>query len=149
MRISTAPAVGGLVRGRSRFAKLAVVAAATTAVAAGGLVGAAPASAHPSCDPGSHCQFFLTVGSSRHQEPNSDPNLSDDTFDNGAVVNNNSESASNSSTGNFESHYYDGFNFSGFLYCINPGNAANLPASLKNRASSLQLRPRTAVVCLA
>jgi hypothetical protein len=150
MRIRTAPAARSVARWRSRLTRFAVVSGVTAAVAAGSVVAASPASAHPTCDPGFHCQFFTFLGSSRHQEFNSDGNLSDDFFDNGAVVNNNSWAASNSSTGGFESHYYDGFNNTGaFLFCINPGNGANVPVSLRDRASSLRLRPRTSVVCLA
>jgi hypothetical protein len=140
-------------RARSRLTRLTVAMTATGALAVGGLLTAPTASAHPTCDAGFHCQFFTFLGSSRHQEFNSDPNFSDDVFGNGEVVNNNSWAASNSSTGNFESHYYDGFNptvgGSGFLFCINPGSGADLPTNLRDRASSLILRPRTSVHCLA
>jgi hypothetical protein len=147
-----------LLLGRGRPARLAAVASTTVALAAGGLAMAEPASAHPSCDRGNHCQFWLELpetnpNTSRHQSFNGDPDFSDNRFANGRFVDNNSWAASNSTTQNLESHYYDGYHpavgGAGFLFCINPGMGANLPTNLRDRASSLILRPRTPVRCLA
>ncbi len=115
-----------------------------------------PSVAGANCSAGFHCLFFTTVASSKHQYFDSVDNFNGDTFSGGngvgagAPVDNNSESASNSSTGNRESHYYDLPNHSVFLFCVNPGATVNsLPDNLKNRASSLRLRPRTPVRCLS
>jgi len=153
MRVRKASLTDRATRVRSRLTRFAVVSGMAAALAAGSVVAAAPASAHPTCPSGYHCQFFLLLGSSRNAEFNSDPNFSDDHFGNGAVVNNNSWAASNSTTSDYESHYYDGFNpyvgGPGFLFCINPHNGANVPVSLRDRASSLLLRHTTSVHCLA
>ncbi|MEU4253699.1 hypothetical protein AB0F15_40535 [Amycolatopsis sp. NPDC026612] len=125
-------------------------------VLAGSAVAAAPAVAGENCSPGNHCLFFSSVASSKHQYFDSVDNFNGDTFSGGNgvgagdPVDNNSWAASNSSTGNRESHYYDGANHSGFLFCVNPGATVHsLPTNLRDRASSLQLRPRTSVVCLS
>jgi hypothetical protein len=137
---------------RSRLTKVALATAATGALTAAGLATAPAASAQPGCDAGFHCLFLISHGFSVHREFTSDPDFSDDFYDNGEVVNNNAEGAINSSTGNFESHYYDDINPTlggpGFLFCINPGHSAILPANMQNRVSSLIVRPRTAVQCL-
>lgn len=150
--------------------RLGLLAGLTAMVAAGGAVVAAPASAGPNCASGYHCVFYTTIDSARHSYFNSDSNFSGDTFNQvsggagyGAAVNNNVWSASNSSTGGYESHYYDGASYSGFLFCVNPGdyiastasnggntsttNGSGLTSSLRQRASSLQLRGTTSIDC--
>jgi len=125
-------------------------------VLAGSALAATPAVAGENCSPGYHCLFFSSTASSKHQYFDSVDNFNGDTFSGGNgsgagyAVDNNSWAASNSSTGNRESHYYDGANHSGFLFCVNPGATVHsLPTNLRDRASSLQLRPRTSVVCLS
>jgi hypothetical protein len=149
MRVRKTSLTDRATRVRSRLTRFAVVSGMAAALAAGSVVAAAPASAHPTCPSGYHCQFFFFLGSSRHAEFNSDANFSDDFFGNGAVVNNNSWAASNSTNSGYESHYYDGFSYSGFLFCINPGGGADLPSSLRDRASSMLLRGTTTIHCLA
>ncbi|MGH1554727.1 hypothetical protein ACRAWF_30785 [Streptomyces sp. L7] len=150
--------------------KFALVAGLTAMVAVGGAVVAAPASAGPNCDSGYHCVFYSTISSARHQYFNSDPNFSGDIFGDAGngdghnqSVNNNVWSASNSSTGGYESHYYDGASYSGFLFCVNPGdyisstasngsntsttNGSGLTSSLRDRASSMQLHGTTSIDC--
>ncbi|MFJ4467299.1 hypothetical protein ACIP2X_07270 [Streptomyces sp. NPDC089424] len=134
------------------------------------LLGASPSAAGPNCDDGYHCVFYLDVNSARQSFFNSDPDFSNDTFDEFNVsgnglnrsVNNNVYSASNSSTGNYESHYWDNTNATGFLFCLNPGHYVNsastvdqpgrqsgdpLPSGLRDRASRLTLPGRTSTDC--
>ncbi|GGS99873.1 hypothetical protein [Streptomyces chromofuscus] len=129
---------------------------AAMAAAAGLLATAAPASAGPNCASGYHCVFYLGINdSARHSYFNSDSNFSGDTFNQlttrsggGLSVNDNTVSASNSSTGGYESHYYYNSGYSGFLFCVNPGSYVDyLPSALQNRASSLQLRGTTTISC--
>ncbi|HEU5472932.1 MAG TPA: hypothetical protein VFV67_19990 [Actinophytocola sp.] len=115
-----------------------------------------PTVAGANCSNGFHCLFFFDVFSSKKQYFDSVDHFRNDTFGGGdgfgagQPVNNNAWAASNSSTGNRESHYYDGEFHSGFLFCVNPGATVNsLPSNLRERASSLRLRPRTSVVCLS
>jgi hypothetical protein len=119
--------------------------------------GAQPSAANGvNCDPGNHCLFYTDVNSSKHQYFDSVDHFHGDTFSGGdgwgagQAVDNNSWAASNSSTGNRESHWYDGEFQSGFLFCVNPGATVHeLPDNLKDRVSSLRLRPRTSVRCLS
>ncbi|MGW5768666.1 hypothetical protein ACWEVY_05905 [Streptomyces longwoodensis] len=139
--------------------KLAIVSALTAvAASAGMLFGASPASAGPNCASGYHCVFYLGINdSARHSYFDSDTDFGNDTFNQltsraggGQVVHNNVDSASNSSSGNYESHYYTGVgsDWGGFLFCVNPGSSIDyLPSSLQNRASSLQVRGRTSIHC--
>ncbi|MDX2707495.1 hypothetical protein PV350_32300 [Streptomyces sp. PA03-6a] len=135
-----------------------------------GLVGASPSAAGPNCASGNHCVFYTDINSARQSFFNSDPDFSNDTFDEANVsgvghnrpVDNNVYSASNSSTGNYESHYWDNTNGTGFLFCLNPGHYVNsastvdqpgkqngdpLPSGLRNRASRLTLPGRTSTDC--
>lgn len=123
---------------------------------AGGIVTSPPAVAGVNCAAGYHCLFYSDVNSSKHSYFDSVNNFNGDVFTggngigSGQAVNNNSWAASNSSTGNRESHYYDSVNHVGFLFCVNPGATVHsLPSNLRDRASSLRLRPRTSVVCLS
>ncbi|MEU1179532.1 hypothetical protein ABZ464_18105 [Streptomyces sp. NPDC005820] len=147
--------------------KAAVVAGLAAMVAAGGVVAASPASAGPNCDSGNHCVFFTDINSSKHQYFNTDPDFGNDTFGNGVTVSNQVWSASNSTTGGYESHYYNytgtDWDANGFLFCVNPGHYANshfgdggtdsrangapLPDYLRNKASSLRLRGTTSIDC--
>lgn len=66
----------------------------------------------------------------------------------GQNVNDNTESASNSSTGGYESHYYLNINYDTFLFCVNPGSYVEyLPSGQANLASSLQLTGTTSISC--
>ncbi|MFV0131735.1 hypothetical protein ACLGIH_00310 [Streptomyces sp. HMX87] len=131
---------------------------AAMAASAGLLLGATPASAGPNCASGYHCVYYLGINNSaRHSYFNSDTDFRNDTFNQltgraggGATVHNNVVSASNSSTGGYESHYYTGVgsDWGGFLFCVNPGSHVDyLPSSLQDRASSLRLRGTTSVNC--
>jgi len=113
----------------------------------------------PYCANGFHCVFLAGLGSARHSYFNSDTNFAGDTFDDGTGVNNYVWSASNSSTGGYESHYYYGANYSGGLvFCVNPGGEV-VPSELtddgidgngvgrRDEASSLRLRPGTTISC--
>ncbi|MFJ4467083.1 hypothetical protein ACIP2X_06095 [Streptomyces sp. NPDC089424] len=129
---------------------------AAMAASAGLLATAAPASAGPNCASGYHCVFYLGINdSARHSYFNSDSNFAGDTFNQlttrsggGQGVNDNTVSASNSSTGGYESHYYVNSGYSGFLFCVNPGSYVDyLPGSQQNTASSLQLRGTTSISC--
>ena len=131
-------------------------AAVACMVTAGSAIMALPAVAGVNCTAGYHCLFFSDVNSSKHSYFDSVTNFNGDTFSGGNgngsgwAVDNNSWAASNSSTGNRESHYYDGANYSGFLFCLNPGATVHsLPSNLKDRASSLRLMPRTSAPCLS
>ncbi|MFE7765214.1 hypothetical protein [Streptomyces sp. NPDC057438] len=139
--------------------KLAAVAGLTAmAASAGLLLGASPASAGPRCSSGNHCVFYAGLDfSARHSYFDTDTDFRNDTFNQltdlpGArqVVHNNVVSASNSSTGGYESHYYTGIgsDWEGYLFCVNPGSYVDvLPGALQNRASSLRLRGSTTTSC--
>ena len=139
--------------------KLAAVSGLTAmAASAALLLGAPPASAGPNCASGYHCVFYLGINNSaRHSYFNSDSNFTNDTFNQltslsggGLNVNDQTVSASNSSTGGYESHYYydAGTSYSTFLFCVNPGSSVDyLPSSQQNRASALQLRGTTSISC--
>ncbi|MER6469763.1 peptidase inhibitor family I36 protein [Streptomyces collinus] len=139
--------------------KRIVVGVLSAAFVSGSTLLAEPASAGDSCSSGYHCVFYLDIGSSKHSYFDSDSNFTNDTFGNGAVVNDNVESASNSSTGGYESHYYYDINYGGGLvFCVNPGHTVHnsqlsddgVPgngAFQWNEASSLKLRPTTTIRC--
>lgn len=139
------------------FRRAGLVAGLVAALsAAGGALAATPASAGVNCSAGYHCLFYTDVNSSKRSYFNTDGNFSNDVFSggngvgSGQVVDNNSWAASNSSTGGYESHYYDGYNSSGFLFCVNPGATVHsLPSNLRDRASSLLLRGTTSVPCIS
>jgi hypothetical protein len=148
----------------SLFRKLAV-ATALTAMAGTGMVSAASAAEPPAtsgayCDTGHHCVFYQWLGSSRKMYFNSDPDFTNDRFPNGAIVNDNVWSASNSSTGGYESHYYYGtYNSGGLVFCVNPGMSVEYTMltddgvdgngiGQRDEASSLQLRPTTTIRCV-
>ncbi|MGY0003103.1 hypothetical protein [Micromonospora sp. I033] len=127
---------------------------------AGSVIAAAPASAGPYCDPGNHCVFVAGLGSAKHSYFNSDSNFTDDYFSGtSVVVNDNVWSASNSSTGGYESHYYyDIGNGGGLVFCVNPGSSVNASqlsddgingnwVGQRDEASSLLLRPATPIRC--
>ncbi|MFJ3904625.1 peptidase inhibitor family I36 protein [Streptomyces sp. NPDC090025] len=139
--------------------KFAAVAGATTLLVGAGIATASTASAGPSCPTGYHCLFEGSIGSSVHNFFNSDDNFTDDTFSSGHNVNDNSWSASNSSTGGYESHYYyDAGYQGGLVFCVNPGSSVRHDQlsddmvdgnhnGQRDEASSLQLRPTTSVSC--
>jgi hypothetical protein len=151
---------------------------ALLAIAAAGTVSAAPASpsgtpdksddksfemapAGPYCDPGYHCVFISVLGSAQHPYFNSDNDFTNDTFNNNvsSVVNDNVWSASNSSTGGYESHYYYGTGYTGGLvFCVNPGSSVQytqltddgIPGNgvgQRDEVSSLRLRGTTTIRC--
>ena len=143
----------------SRLKKFAVVGGLTAVAAAGSVLAASPASAGPNCSAGYHCVFYTDIGSASHSYFNSDTDFTNDYFTNGAVVNDNVWSASNSSTGGYESHYYRDTGYAGgLLFCVNPGSYVH-SASLsddyirgngigqRDEASSLRLRPTTTISC--
>lgn len=113
----------------------------------------------PYCDPGHHCVFHTNLGSASRAYFNSDSDFRNDTFSNGAVVNDNVWSASNSSTGNYESHYYyDPGYGGGLVFCVNPGSSVDYDQltdddingnnkEQRDEVSSLRLRPRTSTRC--
>jgi len=139
--------------------KLAAVSGLTAmAASAALLLGASPASAGPNCASGYHCVFYLGINNSaRHSYFDTDSNFTNDTFNQltdrsggGFNVNDNTVSASNSSSGGYESHYYydAGTSWSTFLFCVNPGSYVDyLPSSQQNRASALRLRGTTSISC--
>ncbi|NKE63603.1 hypothetical protein FXN61_45540 [Lentzea sp. PSKA42] len=115
-----------------------------------------PAVAGVNCRNGYHCLFYSDVNSSKFEYFDSVDHFNGNRFSGGdgygagQPVDNNSWAASNSSTGNRESHWYDGQFHSGFLFCVNPGATVHgLPENLKDKVSSLRLRPRTSVRCLS
>jgi hypothetical protein len=145
---------------RSWLKRAAAVVGVAAAVAGVSLVAATPASAGRNCPAGFHCVFWTTIGDNiRHDYFNTDGNFTNDTFGNGANVNDNSWAASNSSTGGFESHYYyDINNGGGLVFCVNPGHDVdanqlstdNIPGNhvgQRDEASSLRLRPTTTIPC--
>lgn len=141
------------------FRRAAIGVGLAGAAAAASLVAAAPANAAAFCNPGFHCVFISSLGSSQHSYFNSDPNFTDDSFDNGLNVNDNVWSASNSSTGGFESHYYYDINYlGGLVFCVNPGHTVNYNqltddnidgnhVGQRDEVSSLRLRPTTPIPC--
>lgn len=119
------------------------------AVMASALV-ATPANAGANCPSGYHCLFRTYVYDGyRYGFFNSDADFRNNYYGNGESVDNNSWAASNSSTGGYESHYYDGYNHTNFIFCVNPGGTVYDLGSYRDRASSLRLRPTTTVPCLA
>ncbi|MFD7898637.1 hypothetical protein [Streptomyces sp. NPDC059743] len=143
-------------RVRRRLA--AVTGLTAMAATAGLLLGASPASAGPNCASGNHCVFYLGINDSARQSYfDTDSNFTNDTFNEltsraggGVNVNDNTVSASNSSTGGYESHYYRdaGTSWSTFLFCVNPGSYVDyLPSSQQNLASALRLRGTTTISC--
>ncbi|MFF0472945.1 hypothetical protein [Streptomyces sp. NPDC004284] len=138
--------------------KFATVAGTAALLVGGGIATASTASAGPSCPAGYHCLFEGSIGSSVHNFFNSDPNFTDDVFSSGHGVNDNSWSASNSSTGGYESHYYKDANYVNFDFCVNPGSSVSHDQlsddfidgngiGQRDEASSLLLRPTTSVSC--
>ncbi|MEU7021710.1 peptidase inhibitor family I36 protein [Streptomyces sp. NPDC046203] len=139
--------------------KLAAVAGATALLLGGGVAAATTASAGPSCPSGYHCLFEGSIGGSVHNYYNSDPDFTDDVFSSGHGVNDNSWSASNSSTGGYESHYYYDVNYGGGLvFCVNPGSSVKDSqlsddgvdgnhVGQRDEASSLLMRPSTTISC--
>lgn len=117
--------------------------------------GSGPSAAGINCRDGYHCLFFSSVNSSKHEYFDSVDHFNGDRFSggngsgDGALVDNNSWAASNSSTGNRESHWYDGQFHSGFLFCVNPGATVHDLGAFRDRVSSLRLRPRTSVRCIS
>jgi hypothetical protein len=95
--------------------------AVTAALMAAALWPAAPAAADPSCPRSHHCGFVLGIGSDRHAFYSSDPDFRDNYFPSGVTVDNNIQSASNSTSGNYRSVYYYGYNYSNYNFCVNPG----------------------------
>lgn len=137
---------------RRLAAALGVAALAVTA----GAVFATPSAASTNCASGYHCVMWGSLDSAKHSYFNSDSNFVGDTFNQynvngsgqGSAVNDNVASASNSSTGGYESHYYLHINHSSFLFCVNPGSEVNwLPGGQANAASSLLLRGTTSISC--
>lgn len=135
--------------------KLRAVVSLTGLVAAMCAVGTTPASAGANCANGNHCVFWSNVNSSKHSYFNSDRDFWDDFFSggngagNGERVFNNVWAASNSSTGGYESHYYTNTDYTGFLFCVNPGDTVyELPSHLKDAASSMRLRGTTSISCI-
>jgi hypothetical protein len=141
--------------------------AAVALVATGGLAAlattfSAPASAGTNCPSGHHCVFWTDFSSSSHEYFDADPNFNNDRLnvDRGdagynTIVNDNFESASNSSNSNYESHYWvhsTGTSGNSRLFCVNPGeNATRTEVSAIggwNKGSSLTLPGRTSVHCI-
>lgn len=102
----------------SRFRIAAAAAAVLGALA---VVPAAPASADPSCPTGYHCGFNTYIGTESYAFFNSDADFRNNYFPSGQSVDNNIESASNSTSSNYRSAYYYGYNYSNFAFCVNPG----------------------------
>lgn len=138
--------------------KFAAVAGATALLVGGGIATASTASAGPSCPSGYHCLFEGSIGSSVHNYFNSDNDFRNDYFTSGHVVNDNSWSASNSSTGGYESHYYYDPGYVNLDFCVNPGSYVTHDRlsddfvdgngyGQRDEASSLQLLPTTSISC--
>jgi len=126
--------------------------------AASAVVLAAPASAGTACSAGYHCIFYLGFDSAKHSFFDNDSNFAGNTFNQtgsnggsaglGYSADDNTVSASNSSTGGYESHYYANSGYTNFIFCVNPGSEVDyIPTSLQNRASSLKLWGTTPVNC--
>ncbi|MCZ0989335.1 peptidase inhibitor family I36 protein [Streptomyces diastatochromogenes] len=145
--------------------RIAMAAGAAALLVGGTVVTAGPASAGDYCSPGYHCVFMGALGSEKHSYFNSDANFTDDRFNEicdgctSQIVNDNVWSASNSSTGGYESHYYYDINYGGGLvFCVNPGSQVNSGQltddgvdgnhnGQRDEASSLLLRPSTTIHC--
>jgi hypothetical protein len=134
---------------RNRIGSTAILTIVT--VAGISAVSTAPAMAGANCSAGFHCVFHPTQPNLKYSFANSDPDFSDNFYANGESVNNNVGGASNSSTGGFESHYYNGPNYTGgFLFCVNPGGTVrSLPINQRDRVSSLRLQTTTTIRCLS
>lgn len=118
-------------------------------MSAGSVAIAQPAVAGVNCPTGHHCLFESSLTSSRHAFTGSDPDLADNTYSNGHTVDDNSGAASNSSTANQQTVYYEEPGHLGFLFCVNPGSTvASLGPRATDRISSVQVRPRTSIGCL-
>ena len=132
--------------------------AAAGALAAAVLWPASPAAAHPTCPDGHHCGFDAGFTSGRKNFFNSDDDFRNDRFSTGQIVDNNTRSASNSTSTIYSSNYYLEVGYTGFLFCVNPGGAVGPLADvgspgdgqgLGNEASSLLLIPDgSSPVCL-
>ncbi|MGA5192390.1 hypothetical protein [Streptomyces exfoliatus] len=139
--------------------KAAAVAGATALLVGGGIATASTASAGPNCPSGYHCVFEGSIGTSSHNYFNSDADFRDDAFHpSGAVVNDNSWSAGNSSTGGYESHYYRDLAYQNFNFCVNPGSYVTHErlsddfvngngVGQRDESTSLLVRPSTSVSC--
>ncbi|MEU8621044.1 hypothetical protein [Streptomyces sp. NPDC048623] len=139
--------------------KAAAVAGATALLVGGGVATATTASAGPYCPSGYHCLFEGNLNTPVHQYFNSDYDFRNDVFTSGHGVNDNSWSASNSSSGGYESHYYYDIGYQGGLvFCVNPGSSVEYNQltddgidgnhnGQRDEASSLLLRPTTTVSC--
>ncbi|MEU5220804.1 hypothetical protein AB0G79_32025 [Streptomyces sp. NPDC020807] len=139
--------------------KAAVLVGATALLVGGGIATASSASAGPNCPAGYHCVFEGSIGTSAHNYFNSDADFRDDAFyPSGAVVNDNSWSASNSSTGGYESHYFKDPGYQSFNFCVNPGSYVTHDrlsddgsdgngVGQRDESSSLQVKPTTSVRC--
>lgn len=145
---------------RSWLMRSAAIVGAIIAVAGMTLATATPASAGRNCPRAFHCVFWTSIADNvRHDYFDSDANFTDDTFTNGANVNDNTWAASNTSTGGFESHYYyDINNGGGLVFCVNPGHDVDsgqlstdgIPGNhvgQRDEISSLRLRPTTTIPC--
>jgi hypothetical protein len=120
-------------RGRHALVRGAGAAGAVIALATAGTAIAGPAAADPSCPDGHHCVFYSTVGAARHNYFSGDRDFRGDAWylSNGnqhgsalpnlGDVDNSVWSASNSSTGGYRSVYWYGYNYSNYLFCVNPG----------------------------
>lgn len=139
--------------------KVAAVAGATALLVGGGIATASTAAAGPSCPSGYHCLFEGSIGTASHNYFNSDTDFRDDAFyPSGHIVNDNSWSASNSSTGGYESHYYYHPNYQSLDFCVNPGSYVTHDrlsddfvdgngVGQRDEASSLQVRGTTSISC--
>ncbi|WP_157863459.1 hypothetical protein [Streptomyces sp. Root431] len=139
--------------------KVAAVAGATALLVGGGIATASTASAGPNCPSGYHCLFEGSIGTPVHNYFNSDADFRDDAFyPSGALVNDNSWSASNSSNGGYESHYYKDPGYQNFNFCVNPGSYVTHDrleddgyngngVGQRDESSSLLVRGTTSVSC--
>src|SRR5262249_41575552 len=124
---------------RNRVRLVTVLGAVAMAVA-GGVVFATPASAGTHCESGYHCVFWNdNFTGARHRDFNTDANFTDDTVNDTTfgtdgdkqVVNDNSWSVSNSTSGGYYSKYYQDINYGGqMLFCLQPGHSLS---GLQNR----------------
>jgi len=156
-----------------------VALSAAASIGVTGVAGATPTPKEPAsaesagenvaCSSGNHCVFYAGFDSAKHSFPNSDTNFSTNTFNQTGLnggddglnehIDNNIWSASNNSTGGYESHYYYGANYSGGLvFCVNPGRSVDYTrltddgidgngVGQRDEASSLRLRPTTTITC--
>jgi hypothetical protein len=119
------------------------------ALVAAVLVPASSASADSGCSTGYHCGWDIGFNTGKVAFFNSDPDFRNDSFNTGAVVDNNIKSAKNRTSTNYVSFYYYGVDYTGgLIFCVNPGSdVQNLPddgvpgngISEANEASSLRL----------